>query len=357
MPVKRKIVKRNRRKTNLLSRKIKVFAFALITIVLSLICVVSFGVYQFIHAPFTKASNVSVSDDIWSDGRSTIMTVLVEDINDPYSEITDLKIVSLDDKSKKYQIYDIPVNEMVDYALNYGQGPLSRLYGVGNADQNRGIYAIQKTLFKLLAVNIDSYIILDEKTFNSINSDLDGIDREDVSESLRLKNAYKIPAVIGKIRDKSITNIKISDIFKLISFIRETSSTSSSYIEINKYQLLDGTLWDAVWQSNATTSNVNKENIKVFIANASTDPKIPGLAKWGSRVTKNLGADVLEEENSFIEFEGNVIITNNIELETVKALAKAFGITNIILRDDLDRSAGYNPHIFRTDVSLILKSF
>ena len=368
MPVRKKSIKRKkslrtrRRKSKFklsVKKKLRSFLLATISVFLAVVSVIAYGAYKFINAPFSDAANmVTVKEGVWTDGgQTTLLVALVEDINDPYANLLKLKLVNLDDISKKYRIYDLPVDVDIPYALNYGSGPLKRLYSVGNADQDRGMYAIEKTIFKLLAVKPDGYIVMDKSGLNKISDELGEINQDDIAASLRLKNLPHLPAAISLIRTESLTNMKISDVLSIIKFFHSTSSTSSSYKVLSKYYLLDSNNWDSLWQNRLDTSFVNKENIKVFIANASSDPKIPGLAAWGGRVVKNLGANVLAEQNAFTEFNESTIITDDLESETVRALSKTFGIDNIVLVSSLNKFGGYNPHIFRAKISLILTSF
>ena len=107
---------------------------------------------------------------------------------------------------------------------------------------------------------------------------------------------------MGKLKDVSLTNLNARDLWQVFVFLRNTSDTSSKFIELTRYQLLEPEKWDTLWQNRLDISDVQKETVKVFVANASEDPKIPGLAGWGGRVVKNSGADLFDNENSFVSF-------------------------------------------------------
>jgi len=263
----------------------------------------------------------------------------------------------MNNESKRYDLYKIPVDVDIEYGLNYGKGMLSDVYKVGNSNQERGFYLISQTILKNLAINIDGYVALDNAGFDELSGIVGGIDANDLSVALRIKNYLKLPSLITKFRSLAITNITIIDIFSILDFIKNTSEQSGSVFELNVYQVLDSQNWDSLWQSKMDFSSVQRETIKVFISNASKDPKIPGLAGWGSRVIKNIGGSVLDTQNSFVDFDENTIITDKVDSPLVNKIAKTFNIKHIVLVDDIKRESGINPQVFRTSVSVVLTGY
>ncbi len=348
--------KRTRRRVK---RKVAILVYSLLLLLFAGVAFGGFLAYKFINAPFSSAAYTDYTDTkrVWNDDEVTLIIAQLDDINDPYSEVDKLGIVYFDVPSNRYVIYKIPVDVEIEYALNYGKGPFRRIYAVGNADQNRGVYLMQETMLKIFAIHTHGYIFTDEKGYSQFENLIGEINPDDLSASLRLKNFPRIPQIISSIRNNCITNLKFKDIMAVERFIRGTSYNSGTVIELNKYSLLDSTIWDSWWQDRRDLSKVKEEGVKVFIANASKDPKIPGLADWGSRIVKNIGADVLEDDNSFVELSENTIITSNPELLTVKKLAETLKIKNIITIDEIPNDGTYNPQVYRTKVSLFLTSF
>jgi len=341
-----------------IKRKIKLFGFAVLSVVISVFILLGISVYKFINAPFTSASNVYQNDsNVWKPDNTNVLLILLDDRNDKYSEIKKLGLINFDIPTKRYTIYWVPVDTEIDYALNYGKGTFSRILAVGNTDQDRGIFLLNKTILKTLAIKVDGYIAVDQDGLNKITDVSGKINQEDLSSSLRLRNLPNLPKLVSTFRNNANTNLHLSDIKSIIGFIRNTSETSSSIESLTKYHLIDSENWDSLWQSKLDMSGVKKEAVKVFVANASKDPKIPGLATWGARVVKNIGASVLETQNAFVDFDEDTIITDNTDLETVKKLAQSLGIKNIINVDDLNQNGGYNLQIFRTSVTLVITKF
>ena len=339
-----------------LKKKIKLFAFAFFAVGIAALVLTGVSAYKFANAPFTGATNADFNDTegIWKEDETNILLMHVNDLSNKSAEIEDLFLINFDGTNHRYAIYKIPVDEEIEYALNYGKGTLRNVYKTGNQDQDRGIYITQKTILKQFAVKIDGYVVIDKSGSEKLLSQINGINPSDLSASLRLKNWPKIPSLVSEFRETTLTNLKFADLYSIITFTRQTSETSSKVVELTKYQLLDANQWDQLWQEGQSLSPVKHEAIKIFVANASANPRIPGLANWGTRVAQNTGASVLEADNSFVEFEENTIITDNPELATVRKLAQTLGIKKVIHINDLNRDQDYNQQIFRTQVTLVL---
>lgn len=339
-------------------RKLRIISFAVLSVFLATFTLLGISIYNFMNAPFTSASNADHTDRdrIWKEDSTTLLVLKLTDLNDKNAAVENLIIANFDNHVGRYYIYHVPVNEEIEYALNYGDGTFRNAYATGNADQERGIYLVEQTILKQLAIKTDGYVLVDDDGFSSLTEIIGDINAKDLSATFRLKNWPKVPSLITGFRDNTLTNLKLMDVFELMMFIRNTSETSSQVRELTRYQLLDHALWDQLWQGNQSVSDVKKEGIKVFIANASNEPRIPGLAGWGARVVENLGASVLETDNAFFDFDESIIITDDPELATVRKLAETLGVDSVVHVNDLNPHFNYNPQIFRTSVSLILVS-
>lgn len=361
MPRKRRrktaspILSKKRKKT--IKHKLKVVALAVFSVVITVFLLLGVSVYKFVNAPFSTASYVSDQEgEKLFNERTTLILAIVEDIDNPYSEITSLALMDFNSEAKRYYIYHLPVDYEIEYPLNYGKGPISRIYAVGNSDQNRGMYLLDKAILRFLAVKTDGYVLIDKQGYSKFLELIGEVDENDLSAVFRLKNTYKIPEMITLFRNSAITNGKFSDLFDFYSFIKNTSETSSDIYYITKFHLDEIYRWDLIWRENHMYSDLQKEGVKVFVANAGIE-KIGGLASWGARVVENAGAGVFSIENSEVTLQENTIITNNVELNTVMILKDILGITNVLTIDEISNKNEYNPEIFRTDVSILLVNF
>lgn len=356
--------RQNRKRNNYVKKtkkrikhKLRIFMLSIFSVLVTVGILFSISVYKFLNAPFTSAAfpDQIEKDELWG-AQTTIAILVIDDLNNKYSEINKLIIADFDDESKRYGLYVIPVGIESEYPLNYGSGPLSRVYAVGNSDNDRGLYLLQKVILKELAISIDGYIITDKSNVNELIKLTGDLNPQDLSTILRLKNTFKIPDMLSWIRNNSITNAKLSDIYNFASFIKNTSETSSYYVEISEEQMQNITKWDEIWQKQHQFNEIGKENVKVLIVNAS-EPKKAGLAAWGKRVATNLGAEVFDTINSEKPVAESMIITSNPELLTVQKFAYTLGIEEIATLDEVPEKQEMNPEIFRADISILLTDF
>lgn len=362
-PKKRIIAKKNDKKSYKKIRKkalnkIKIVSYALVSVLITVLILSGFSAYKFLNAPFSSAAYTDYkdTDKVWQDKQTTLMLIELEDINNKYSKINALSIIDFDNNLKRYYLYQIPVDIEVEYGLNYGKGFIYEVYAVGNKDQDRGVYLTQKTILKQFAVNIDGYVITDSQGYAKLEKHIGQINPQDLSASFRLKTYHKIPGLFNVFRDNTLTNLKLGDLKEILFFIRETSDTSSKVIKLNEDHIFDQRKWDYLWQNDHKISDVTREPVKVFVANAS-NPQISGLAGWGSRVVQNLGATVFDTDNSKINITENTIIASDMELLTVSRLGQTLNVKKIIAMDEIINKEDYNPEIFRADVSLLLVSY
>jgi hypothetical protein len=365
--IKRKPLKIAKRKSKTTTRrlisgkriksKLRIVLLSFISVLITVIILLGYSFYKFINAPFTSASGYisEEKDTVWV-GNTTILLIKIEDLKNSYSNIESIQIIDFDNNQKQYSIFHIPVEYELDYPLNYGRGPLSKLYAVGNSDNDRGVYLTEKTILNLLAIQIDGYIITDNKSEGAFKGLYGDIDEKNLSELFRIKNTFKTPEAVNLFRQHTLTSLKLTDLFDFYIFIKNTSETSSKVIKIESNQLSDNYKWDRIWQDHLKFTDIKREGVKVFIANASED-ETPGLASWGSRIVQNLGLEVFSVKNSTKILEENTIIVSTLDSESGQKLASTLGIKNILLKDEVADISSYNPEVLRADVSLLLVKF
>jgi hypothetical protein len=335
---------------------LRTMLFAGITIILSAIIMTGIGIYNFLNAPFSSAhlqGEIMKRDGVWGKENLNLLVIRVDDKNRNDSKVNALGLANIDLTNKRYNLYSFPLEEDLLYSNDHKGNLRDIISYVKSEDKN--IDFVADTFFRQFAVRPDGYILLDTNDYKEFE-DLLGmqIPYNDLSGVLRVKNTFKMPAFISMIREKTETNLTLSDLFSFLSFIKNTSETSSSVKEISKYGILDPEVWDAVWNETLSYENVKKEHVKVLVLNGSNDPKIPGLATWGARAVENIGSTVLDTENSFYDFNETTLITSDKDSHTVKELAAIFNVPYIIDVKELDQNESYNPQIFRSDVTLVV---
>jgi len=338
------------------------FLFAMLSVVISVLTLVGLATYKFVHASFTEASeNEYFTDSVWDEENlsTNIAIVYMSDYSED-AEIKKMFLFRADDKTNKYYIYDFPVHEEIQIPAKDNtviKTTLSELNRYSNDNNDQLVSNIKNFYVNYLAIKVDGYILIDEKSYSNLENIYEGIDYNDLAVNLRLKNTIKVPQSIMTFRNDVKTNMSFNDTVAILRFLKNTSGNSSVYHSVSKFELLDLEQWDRLWQESMQYVEVKKEGIKIFVLNASNDPKIPGLAGWGNRLAKNMGAGVLGAENSFTDFSENTIIAEDENLMSVKLLKDTLQINDIVRVSDLPVSGEYNPEIFRTKVTLVLVDY
>lgn len=354
----KKQTKYKRKKTPKKKTIFRTIVLAGITILLSTLALTGISIYKFLNAPFSSANVQGDSvkkDGIWGKEDLNLIVIRVDDKHAKNSSINSFNLANFDTANRRYTFYQFPLEENLTY-IDETQGNLKEIFKY-TKDNEKDIDFILNTFFKQFAVKADGYVLLDNADYQELEGLIGPIPYDDLVAVLRIKNTIKIPSLINTFRDKTETNLTLSDIFGILNFIKNTSETSSSIKEITKYGVMDHDVWDQVWKEKLSYESIKKEYLKVLILNASSDPKIPGLAGWGSRIVENIGSTVLDTENSFEEFTETAIIASNKESKTVKELAAIFNIPYIIGVEELDQSKNFNPQIFRSDITLVITDY
>ena len=356
---KRVVSSRKKRRLNL-SKHLKFGVLAVVSVVLATFGIIALTLFNYFNAPFTRASDsLYFKNSIWDDSKPFVnVGVVLLDNDGPEARIQKLALFKINDDDDQYMIYDFPTREPFKLISDGKEREVTieDLYSFSVYNKLDFTSTLRDFSTNYLSVKLDGYVILTQDGYKDIENIFGTVDYNDLAVNFRLKNTFKLPQAIFEFRSKAKTNLSMNDVISTIKFIKNTPSSSNRYYNLTKYELLDLAKWDMLWQGNLGISGVKKEGIKVFVLNAS-NPKIPGLASWGNRISKNLGTGILGTENSFTDFERNTIIAEDEELVTVKTLREIYPDADFIKTSDLPVTGDYNPEIFRTKVTLVLVTY
>lgn len=316
-------------------------------------CIALFGLFAgtSLYGNYSKAnSNDNKNTRIdFEKSNISILVAKLEDLNDDLSLVNDIYLININLDNNTFGVFDIDTTQQLKYAENLGNGDLEKLNAITYVENEDFSDILEQTILINYSINVDKFILIDEKFDESLDIYLDG-NLYDVS---KIKNINKVRKMLIEISANSVSDIVSVDIIKLYNFFRNVDEKHYKTQAISDKKTLM-----KKWRSyNSISSDIQTEQVKVFIANASMNPKIPGLASWGEKVVANVGGSVMHIDNSFLELDESVIITESLELNTYKLLAKQFGINNVILKDDITPVDGYNPEVYRTQVSIYLVGY
>lgn len=349
-----------KRKNNKFQNKLNnlILKTSLVTFSFVVIIVLFFGLFigTSLYGNYSKAdSDADKSTRIDFDRTNlSLMLVNLDDFNDDYTLVNNIFLLNINLHDNAVGTFEIPLYNELEYSHELGSGDLEKLYAITAAEKLDFIDVLKSTIFKNYAINVDKFIVVDKNALETMN-DIFGYEKyADLEGVIRLKNLTKINEVLTIISEDSISDIVYVDALKLLNFFRNLDSKNFNVTNVDG----SGDYFNTNWQKYISISNqLQNEQLKVFIANASIDPKIPGLASWGKSVVENIGGIVMNVDNSFIELSENTIITSSLDHATYKQLAEQFGINNVILKDDIDITDGYNPEVYRSEISVYLVNY
>jgi len=334
---------RKSRAARKIKQKIRFLFFAVLSLFLSTLLLVSFSVYKFAKAPLISASLGSVEKNSEWLGKDDINVLffVVDDIEKQSPSLTSVYILKLvpqnlgsqsqGSRSHRYFILNLPVSAEIDLAERFGPGNLAKAFILGNLQEDRrGIKLIQETVFKQLALYSDSYVLVDSKGLSEFKEMFGEVDLKDFGGSIPATKIYLNPAFVRFLETRVKTNLSVPEIFRVLNFVRGVDTVNAKVFEIDEETFIDKELFDNFWKSYVVSSIVSEENSRVLVLNAA---EVPGLALWGGRVVENSGMTLLGVGNTENKYEKSFLVVSDLESKTSQQLSRVFGIFTIKERD------------------------
>lgn len=328
------------RKTQKFLEKTKKIA----TITLLFIISAAFLSGYYFYKRFTKeyASAFSASSyEISSEDIFSVAYIKVDDFqNDPLF-INSVSLLIFDKGMSKIISYNIPTDTLIDVPGIYGDEPFYNIMAIGHLDggndYSQSISLIVNSIEKAMTFPVDRYIIVDKSTHSLADMLLSGtIDLSNVNITFDL------------VKRKVKMNLSLDEVYDIYQFTKALpqdrfieKTLKGSYID--DPNLLDEELMDITFDS-----LLSREKKSIAILNGT---EFTGVATYGSRIVKNFGGRVVVVGNTHEMYEKSIIITDDLNSETVRIISHIFNINNIILDSDA-RNINENE-INRSDVSII----
>ncbi|MFH1565590.1 MAG: LCP family protein [bacterium] len=324
-------------------RKIRLLFFAVLSLILTTLLLTAFSIYKFIKAPLVSANLGALEKEVeWNGVDDLNIVFLVTDGIDKLNpELKSVYILKIVPQSKSYFILNIPVSSKVDLAERYGTGDLTKAFSLGD------IKLVQKTIFKQLAIYPNSYVLMDEEGILDIKEMFGEVDLRDIRSSVPATKLYLNVEFFKFLKTHIRTDLTVSEIFRVFSFVRGVNTVNGKVFEINEESFMQSEWFDAFWEEYILSSFVSEENIRIMVLNGA---EIPGLATWGGRVVENGGLALLSVGNTEKKYEESFLVSDDIESQTVQKLARLFNISVIKTRDVV----GDDSAFLRGDIVVVL---
>jgi hypothetical protein len=302
-------------------------------------------IYRFITQNITSAfstDNVTFMET----GYPTVLYIVADNIHSDNIHLKKVEFKIFDMEGKKVVTYSIPLEYELDAPGRYGMEKISNIFTLGQIKGKstdpllNGITELNMVMLKLFGINAEKYVLVQEdmekpvETFWASGDITPFFNKGNLSG---LKNTIK-------------SNFSPSELYKLSNFINTLPSDrliSNKYLAeyIDNKDAIDQEIRDMM-----LLSQISKEGLSVAILNG-TDKE--GVASFGSRIVENNGGRVVAVSNSIKPVEHSVIITDRQDSLTVRKLAKIFGVSPIINKQDA-KSQFSDSELDRADVVLVI---
>lgn len=344
MPKKRRrgATRRTRsRKRQDFQHRLHLLSISFIVVFASVVLYGGIHIYRFFAKPLVSASTpVSLPQNSATWDAVSPLNIVVFSLESPDSDqslLSDLAVLHISPFDGKLSFVTVPVDFKTSLPHGFGANYLKTLYAIGNLDDFGGVSLIKETTSSLLAIPIDSYLMLSRSDFRFLVE--------------TLENAHGL-AGIGEWGDFIFQASLESDLnvwsdLRLLQFILAVKSSDKSFLSA---PVEDIAVLDEMMQNYFDDPVVTNDRAKVLVLNGT---QTSGLATAAARFVSNLGADVLATDNApRREYRFSILVSQE-KTPTVEKLTDVFGVLDFRTVDSL----GDDPlldRFRRADVVLIL---
>lgn len=323
--------------------KKKIIKRALIVVLLVIVSLgflFAYSTYKYINQSFASADSTSSYSTI-GDLSPAISYIVVEDFNADPIVLKKINYYVFDKSGSKVLKFDVSLDQSIDMPGNFGEDRYEKIFALGALNSsnplNSGISYVNSSLFKMFAYKIDKYILVNESSDSKISDILSG--RAFVS--LNALQAF------SQLRGNVKTDINLKELLELNKFVSGLPSERVATYSVKSFEYTATS--DELLSDISYNSIISQEKKSIAILNGTS---LDGIASFGSRVVQNLGGRIVAISNSEKQYDMGVIISEDVNSETTKTLARVFGIKNVISKENA-RDYSENE-ITRADVTVIL---
>lgn len=300
--------------------RFKTVCTTILLLVGSLAFLLSFFVYRNLNQNFASAS----SYDNYSLEYPSFVYLVVDDFHASSITLKKLNFVILDEQSNKAFVFDLPLNIPLDLPGKYTGMPLSKLFLLGGLNtENKldgGLSLIDTTVFKIFGFDISNFIIVEEPLDGAFSNIFSG------------KEAFPFGGLTPiAMRDSFYTSYSLKDFYQTQKFLASLPSGSITRTSLSSDQLHIPNYIDDLLSGMTMSSNISNEKKTISVLNGTS---VSGVATLSSRVISNIGGRVVAIENASSEYSNTLIISDDLDSETVAYIKKSFGIDRVYTKQE-----------------------
>ena len=278
-----------------------------------LILILFFGkIFQFsktLFSPWMEKSSISERTYTWN-GEFNINVVLRGE---------NIFLLSYSPQNKSVTLIPLPKNTYIDTAFGMGQWQIGSVYNLGETSKTNGANLLEKTVASLFGIPVDGFIQLEGSLSNKkADQIVDTLKKgplnifsiiSDLKSDLTLWELIKLKFALS---DVKFNKVKIMDLQKLGVLSAEKLPDKTEIYSLDNARL-DGVL------SSLVDPVIRDESINISIFNGTDEPL---LAKKGSRLLTNIGANVITTSNTNKKFKKTFVYGK--KSKTLTRIAQVF---------------------------------
>jgi len=326
-------------------KRLKNLSLALLVVLATTVSLFLFALFQrFAKSMASASSGITVNEGVDLSGRFNILLGRVDDFNNPTSLINTLSILTVEVRSRKAGIYQLPTDLEVGNLGGFGQNKIYSLYGLANLTLKKDINFISDQVQEVFSLPIDGFLFTDNAGFSrlskSFGEDLGLSSIKSGDYLFFLKHVGSLPQLFGSLKT-NLDTVTLLNLFNKILSNRfntfESGKINASFVDNPSDYFLD---------------SIIEEEAKTTIVLNGT--KIPLLASSRARLIRNIGGRVLETANAPGDpYPKSVIISNDKQSYTLKRLSETFGISDLRLFSSFEDDPKLSQFL-RADIIILL---
>ena len=354
MPARRRVTRKHTsykrtKRYKSLKRMFRVFTMSLTGFFL---LGVSYYIYVLavnIQKPFAVASDgLDYSSQPYnSTNPANIAFIHFNDINSPSPDVLKLYVLNVNPTDSKTLLVSIPTDYQIEDYMGMGTVTLAKIFAINSQNSSsEGLKSLIRSIETTLAININGYVIYDDKTVEMLKSANISLATGDLPKDLNYSDYLKIKQLFEISRKTVKSDLNTLEFLRIIADIKDSDS-GYMYKEFGAENLTVD--FDNAWQQNTNYEQVKKERNTVIILNSTAKP---GLATWASRYVSNIGGIIAELGNSNGIYQNNEIYSDlSSDNYTLNYLKSYFNVKNVKLVSEYEE----DPFLAkRSDILLVL---
>jgi len=297
---------------------------------------VGYSFYRKLTRPFASADSAN-SYDISKEEIFSVLFVSIDSFGESTPVTSDIKLAIYDNKSKDLTEVSVSKDLLVDVPGKYGEEELYKVVALGSSVGKEGIDSgiemLRSSIKKVLGFEVNKFVVVEDSIYERTVNSLQSGGFENLIAFLSNASSAK-------------TNLGVNEVYYINNLANQFSSSDIKKVNVG---LADSTDIEKTIRDITFDSAFAEERKSIAVLNGTN---VGGVATYGARVIENMGGRVIAVDNSRLEYEKSIIITDAKEGVSSKAIQDFFGVETVLLKSN--SSDILDDAVSRADITIII---